>query len=69
MKTCCFCYPSKTIVISYAHHQKKKKEGILALLLVAHLLLQGDFFLTSRYNPPEMNESGNWETMQLDEEA
>jgi hypothetical protein len=69
MKTCCFCYPSKTKVISYAYHQKKN-EGILALLLDPHLLLQGDFFLTSRCTPPEWNKRvRKLRMMQLDEEA
>jgi len=43
----------------------RRIEGNSALLLDAHLLLQGDFFLTSRCNPPEWNESGNWERCNL----
>jgi hypothetical protein len=67
MKTCCFCYPSYTKVISYA--DTRRTEGFLALLLDAHLLLQGDFFLTSRCNPPEMERVRKLRKMQLDEEA
>jgi hypothetical protein len=43
----------------------RRTEGFLALLLDAHLLLQGDFFLTSRSILPKWNESGNWERYNL----
>jgi hypothetical protein len=37
--------------ISYSHHQRKTKDTG-SITYNAHLLLQGDSFLTSRFNPP-----------------